>query len=55
MLALTDLAFGFSLIGGYVGAGEVLDELVPPIWRPAKVLQVPTARQGESLQLPFLL
>ena len=30
-----DEAFSFILIGGYVGAGEVLDELFPPIygWR----------------------
>jgi len=35
MLAMTDEAFSFSLISGYVGAGEVLDELFPPIygWR----------------------
>ena len=31
MLASTDLEFGFSLVGGYFGAGEVLDELFPPI------------------------
>ena len=24
-------AFSFNLIGGYVGVGEVLDELFPPI------------------------
>ena len=32
MLATTDEAFSFSLISGYVGAGEVLDELFPPIY-----------------------
>ena len=31
MLAATDKAFSFGLIGGYIGAGEVLDELFPPI------------------------
>ena len=29
---MMDEAFSFSLIGGYVGAGEVLDELFPPIY-----------------------
>ena len=35
MLAATDEAFSFCLIGGYVGTGEVLDELFPLIydWR----------------------
>ena len=32
MLAAMDEAFSFGLIGGYVGAGEVLDELFPPIY-----------------------
>ena len=32
MLAMTDEAFSFGLIGRYVGAGEVLDELFPPIY-----------------------
>ena len=32
MLATMDEAFSFILIGGYVGAGEVLDELFPPIY-----------------------
>ena len=32
MLAVMDEAFIFSLINGYVGAGEVLDELFPPIY-----------------------
>ena len=32
ILAMTDEAFSFSLISGYVGAGEVLDELFPPIY-----------------------
>ena len=32
MLATTDEAFSFGLISGYVGAGEVLDELFPPIY-----------------------
>ena len=32
MLAATDEAFSFSLIDGYVGASEVLDELFPPIY-----------------------
>ena len=31
MLAVMDEAFSFSLIDGYVGAGEVLDELLPPV------------------------
>ena len=31
MLAATDEAFSFSLISRYVDAGEVLDELFPPI------------------------
>ena len=31
MLATMDEAFRFDLISGYVGAGEVLDELFPPI------------------------
>ena len=31
MLAAMDEVFSFSLIGGYVDAGEVLDELFPPI------------------------
>ena len=31
MLASLDSTFGFNLVGGYVGAGEVLDELFPPI------------------------
>ena len=29
MLATMDEAFNFSLIGGYIDAGEVLDELFP--------------------------
>ena len=35
MLAAMDGAFSFGLIGGYVCASEVLDELFPPIyyWR----------------------
>ena len=35
MLAAMDEAFSFGLINEYVGAGEVLDELFPPIygWR----------------------
>ena len=32
MLAAMDEAFSFDLIDGYVGAGEVLDELFPPIY-----------------------
>ena len=32
MFAMTDEAFGFGFVGGYVGAGEVLDELFPPIY-----------------------
>ena len=32
MLAVTDEAFRFSLIGGYIDAGEVLDELFPLIY-----------------------
>ena len=32
MLAAMDEAFSFGLIGGYIGAGEVLDELFPPIY-----------------------
>ena len=32
MLAATDEAFSFGLISEYVGAGEVLDELFPPIY-----------------------
>ena len=32
MLATTDEAFSFSLIGGYIGVGEVLDELFPLIY-----------------------
>jgi hypothetical protein len=32
MLAAKDEAFSFSFIGGYVDAGEVLDELFPPIY-----------------------
>ena len=32
MLAAMDEAFSFGLIGGYVDAGEVLDELFPPIY-----------------------
>ena len=32
MLAVTDEAFSFSLIDGYINAGEVLDELFPPIY-----------------------
>ena len=32
MLTATDEAFSFGLVGGYVGAGEVLDELFPPIY-----------------------
>ena len=32
MLATVNEAFSFSLVGGYVGAGEVLDELFPPIY-----------------------
>ena len=32
MLAATDEAFSFNLIDGYVSAGEVLDELFPPIY-----------------------
>ena len=32
MLAATDKAFSFGLIGGYVGAGKVLDKLFPPIY-----------------------
>ena len=32
MLAAANEAFGFGLVGGYVGAGEVLDELFPPIY-----------------------
>ena len=31
MLAAMDEAFSFCLISGYVGAGEVLDELFAPI------------------------
>ena len=36
MLAATDEAFNFGLIGGYVDAGEVLDELLPPIYDPQR-------------------
>ena len=32
MLAATDEAFSFDLVGGYVDAGEVLDELFPAIY-----------------------
>ena len=32
MLAVMDGAFSFGLIGVYVGAGEVLDELFPPVY-----------------------
>ena len=32
MLAAMDEAFSFGHVGGYVGAGEVLDELFPPIY-----------------------
>ena len=32
MLAVTDEAFSFGLIGGHIGAGEVLDELFPLIY-----------------------
>ena len=32
MLVAMDKAFSFGLIGGYVGAGQVLDELFPPIY-----------------------
>ena len=32
MLAATDEAFSFSLIGRYISAGVVLDELFPPIY-----------------------
>ena len=31
MLAAMDEAFSFGLIGGYIGAGEVLDELFPAV------------------------
>ena len=31
MLAVMDYTFGFSLIGGFVDAGEVLGELFPPV------------------------
>ena len=33
MLAAMDGAFSFDLIGGYIGASEVLDELFPPYGR----------------------
>ena len=32
MLAAIDEAFSLSLIGEYIGTGEVLDELFPPIY-----------------------
>ena len=32
MLDTIDEAFSFSLIGRYVNAGEILDELFPPIY-----------------------
>ena len=32
MLGATDEAFSFGLIGWYVGASEVFDELFPPIY-----------------------
>ena len=32
MLATTNEAFDFGLIGEYVRTGEVLDELFPPIY-----------------------
>ena len=31
MLASMDYVFSFSLVSGYIGASEVLDELLPPI------------------------
>ena len=53
MLAATDEAFSFGLIGGYLGAGEVLDELLPPIGSRRSTVST-SCSAGGFLELPSL-
>ena len=55
MLAAVNEAFSFGLVSGYVGAGEVLDELSPPIYGRRRYCEYQLlGRGGGFLELPFL-
>ena len=54
MLAAMDEAFSFGLIGGYVGAGEVLDELFPLIYGRRRYCKYQLLGRGGFLELPSL-
>ena len=55
MLAATNEAFSFSLIGGYIGAGEILDELFPPIYDQRRYCKYQLLDGGGGfLELPSL-
>ena len=53
MLAAMDELFSFGLVGGYVDAGEVLDELFPPIYGRRRYYKYQLLDRGDFLN--FLL
>ena len=54
MLAAVNEVFSFNLVDGYVSAGEVLDELFPPIYDRRRYYKYQLLGGGEGF-LNFLL
>ena len=54
MLAAVNEAFSFGLVDGYVGAGEVLDELFPLIYDRRRYYKYQLLGGGGFLELPSL-
>jgi hypothetical protein len=53
-LAMADESLNLSLVGGYISAGKVLDELFPPIINRWRYCQYQLLGGGEHLELAFL-
>ena len=54
MLVAANEAFGFGLVSRYVSAGEVLDELFPPIGGQRRYCRHQLLGGGGFLELPSL-
>ena len=50
-----DEAFSFSVIGGYIGAGEVLDEPFPPIYDRQRYCKYQLLGEGNFLNFFLFL